>query len=188
MTKSIAITKEMIDQAAVSVVRKSGLSALTARNVANELHCSTQPIYNVYGNMENLKKVTLVNIQEFITQSIIRYKRTDYEFLDSGLGYIHFAQTEKALFRSFELNEQSPEHKNNGIGNKKVRELMEMELRTYPFSKKDLDKIFLQIMIFTYGLAVMHFLDFCEFNEETIAEMLQESFNSFIAQVKGIKE
>ena len=48
------IHKEDILEAAVRVVREQGASALSVRNIAKELHVSTQPLYSI----QNLKILT----------------------------------------------------------------------------------------------------------------------------------
>jgi len=181
MPKHATITKEMIDRAAFNVVRRSGLSALTARNIADELNCSTQPIYCVYKNMSELKKDAMEILNNYIVRYVGNYKRTGQALLDAGLGYIYFAKTERVLFRSFELGIREPGD-DSSIGHSAIRELMEAELKRYAFSKDSRDRIFIQIVVFTYGLAVLSYLNCFEYDEEFTASLIQNSFNSYIKQ------
>jgi Transcriptional regulator len=181
MPKHATITKKMIDEAAFNVVRRSGLSALTARNIADELNCSTQPIYSVYRNMSELKKDVMEILNDYIVRYVGNYKRTGQVLLDAGLGYINFAKTEKILFQSFELGMRDPGD-DSSIGHVAIRELMEAELKKYTFSKDSRDRIFLQIVVFTYGLAVLNYLNCFEYDEEFTASLIQNTFDSYVKQ------
>ena len=46
-------------EAAVRVVREQGVSALSVRNIAKELHVSTQPLYSEFENFDSLKEELL---------------------------------------------------------------------------------------------------------------------------------
>ena len=49
------VTRDDVVNAALDVLRESGFSAVNARSVAQKLGCSTQPIYRVFGSMDELK-------------------------------------------------------------------------------------------------------------------------------------
>ena len=87
------IYKEDILEAAVRVVREQGVSALSVRNIAKELHVSTQPLYSEFENFDSLKEELLLFAREkYIQIHPHRYK-------DFGLALLHFAKDEKELFK-----------------------------------------------------------------------------------------
>lgn len=45
MLRSTIIAQEVIIEAAFELVRKEGFEVLSARNIAKQIGCSTQPIY-----------------------------------------------------------------------------------------------------------------------------------------------
>ena len=55
MARPTRVAAEDIEQAAVNLVRANGLSALTARGVADALGVSTQPVYSSWGSMDALR-------------------------------------------------------------------------------------------------------------------------------------
>ena len=55
MPKPTTITQEVIIETAFEMVRKEGFAVLSARNIAKQIGCSTQPIYWCYKNMGDLK-------------------------------------------------------------------------------------------------------------------------------------
>lgn len=56
MPSSPKIPKEMILNAALTMLIRDGYSALNIKALAEELHCSTQPISRHFGNMEGFER------------------------------------------------------------------------------------------------------------------------------------
>ena len=54
MARTLKITKEMITDAAVEVIRTDGSEKLNARSVARVLGCSTQPVLYQFQTMDDL--------------------------------------------------------------------------------------------------------------------------------------
>ena len=187
MPKPVVITKQMIDDAAIAVVKESGFAILTARNIALRLNCSTQPIYKSYENMDELKESTIATLANYMMKSIVKYRKTGCAYLDSGLGYINFARMEKVLFQLFCFANENHSLLKSDMGNEVIRKLMEQELFGLTLSKVKKDKIFLQTMVFTHGLAVLAFGGQLEMGENETAELLQETFEGFVNQEMGEK-
>ena len=54
MARPISITKEKILAAAIDVVRKDGVSCLTARSLTSVLGCGANAVFSAYGSMEGV--------------------------------------------------------------------------------------------------------------------------------------
>ena len=54
MARKETITLQMISDTAFAMTREEGFSNVTARRVAAKAGCSTQPIFRVYKNMDEL--------------------------------------------------------------------------------------------------------------------------------------
>lgn len=55
MARKKTITREQILAAAYEVAATDGFTRFTARNIANKMNCSTQPIYLEFKNMDDLR-------------------------------------------------------------------------------------------------------------------------------------
>ena len=55
MPPKIKYSKEQIIESAIEIVRKNGIENLSARNIANNLNSSPQPIFSYFKNMDELK-------------------------------------------------------------------------------------------------------------------------------------
>ncbi|KAB1437469.1 TetR/AcrR family transcriptional regulator [Candidatus Galacturonibacter soehngenii] len=103
------IFKEQIIDTALKMVQKDGYDLLTARKLAKELSCSTQPIYQAFANMSELKKELIKKAKETIVAYLLESNEKQLpKELQYIFSYIQFAKVEKHLFQliftSGELN------------------------------------------------------------------------------------
>ena len=95
MPKKPTTTKEAVIEGAFRLVREQGHDALTARNLASFLGCSTQPIMYQFPNLDELKDLTYQKADEFHTA----YLLAAGDLLEMGLRYVRFAKEESRLFK-----------------------------------------------------------------------------------------
>lgn len=103
MARKKTITREQILKAAHDVVATEGFSRFTARNIANKMKCSTQPIYLEFKNMDDLKQELYRQIHHYLSVDIFPVVRTGKPLIDLALNYIHFAVNESGLYRALYL-------------------------------------------------------------------------------------
>lgn len=152
MSRTSEITKEMIIDAGIDIVRKQGRASLSARNLAKHLGCSTQPVYYYFKNIEMVDKEITKKAYEMMIKKY-RYKNTeDDKFLRMGLGYIEFAQKESNLFEylyfsrcSDGIADEDYSSMRNNIMQDKQTDTADDYTRARTFEKLDL---------FIHGLAV----------------------------------
>ena len=91
--------EEIIDKA-FKIVKENGCECLTARRLAKELNCSTQPIYQAFSDMNDLKSVLVKRAGERMMQYVANNSDTTQSpMLSKILGYVQFASEEKHLFQ-----------------------------------------------------------------------------------------
>jgi len=94
------ISREQIINKSYELVRKNGFESLTARILAKELKCSTQPIYMSFCDMNELKNTLAEKSMGFMLQYIESYSDKNYSpLLSKILGYVQFANEEKHLYQ-----------------------------------------------------------------------------------------
>lgn len=113
--------RKRIVQAAFEIARGQGLANLTARGVAENLGCSTTPIYSAFKTMGELED----QVCEASTEVMLQFQTKPYTgspLLDLCLGYVLFAKEEPQLFRDMFMNKsQLSEHSR--------------EMKTYAFDR-----------------------------------------------------
>ncbi len=95
MPKKPTTTKEDMIEGAFRLIRDKGHEALTVRNLASFLGCSTQPIMYQFPDTDVLKDLTYRKADSFHSEYIL----AGTDLLDIGIRYIRFAKEEPQLFR-----------------------------------------------------------------------------------------
>ena len=95
MPKKPTTTREAILDGAFRLVREQGHEALTVRNLASFLGCSTQPIMYQFPDTDVLKDLTYRQADAFHSEYILAAG----DLLEIGLRYVRFAEEEPQLFR-----------------------------------------------------------------------------------------
>ena len=95
MSKKPTTTREAMIDGAFRLIREQGHEALTVRNLASFLGCSTQPIMYQFPDTEILKDLTYQKADAFHSEYILAAG----DLLEIGIRYIRFAEEEPQLFR-----------------------------------------------------------------------------------------
>lgn len=95
MPKKPTTTKEAMIEGAFRLIREQGHAALTARNLAAYLGCSTQPIMYQFPNLSTLTDLAYQKADAFHSEYIL----AGGSLLEMGVRYISFAEEEPHLFR-----------------------------------------------------------------------------------------
>lgn len=99
MPAPLNYSKEIILEEAFRILRTEGLEALTARNIARNLGCSTQPVYSAFGSMKALSDEVLKKAKAFAISYLLQDQNEEDLSLAMGMQYFRFARAEKVLFR-----------------------------------------------------------------------------------------
>ena len=95
MPKKPTTTKEAMIDGAFRLIREQGYEALTVRNLASFLGCSTQPIMYQFPDTDILKDLVYRKADAFHNEYILAAE----DLLEIGIRYIRFAEEEPQLFR-----------------------------------------------------------------------------------------
>lgn len=172
MPPKAKIKREEIIAKAFDILRVEGFEPITARRLANELDCSTQPIYYIFDNMEDLKKELYVKAKKYFEQCVMDMKdkaNPELDFLEMGLAYIKYAKKEHHVFmflcmgNNFALNEIA-------------------ELTSGAKLSKEQADIFLNMWIYTHGIACIIMNNEVPIQEEEIKRRLMKAYKGFKSQ------
>ncbi|GET45606.1 TetR/AcrR family transcriptional regulator [Capnocytophaga felis] len=174
MPKSTTITKEMIVETAFEMVRKEGFTVLSARNIAKQIGCSTQPIYCCYKTMDELKAEVCKKALSHLQNVMLGYQKTGNVFLDLGLGYVRMAHTEPALFKAIyidnitnvKLTDIFPE-------NQEIVELMKNNEEYRQLSDKEIKNSIAKAWMLVHGIASLVAVGMFAYDEDKIIEILE---------------
>jgi AcrR family transcriptional regulator len=99
MARHKTITREQILESAYALVVSQGFKKFTARNIAAEIGCSTQPIYLEFSNMAELRDAVMDKIKRELTEKFDKVYTND-PVIDLALTYIDFALENHNLYQA----------------------------------------------------------------------------------------
>ncbi len=153
------ITKEMIIAAAFDLVRQKGKTALSARNIAAALSCSTQPIYSCFSTMKDLEEIVTKKILDFIIRTYLTGSSfSDDPFFSMGLGYVNLAKTDPHLFDMIYMSDHTQKLFGNSFYPKRKAGLVQTMKKDATLSQLEtntLTDILAHMWIYTHGLAML---------------------------------
>ncbi len=181
MSRKATITQEEIINAAFKITVKEGFDQITSRKLAGAAGCSTQPIFRIYDNMDELKKdVAIKAIKYFEDFCRGREKTHDTPFVDLGLSYIKFAQDHSNLFKLLFVSNDRNDGKSmydivNGTDENVVREVS----RARDAGVEDAEHLFMKMWIFIHGAGCMAVTGDYDLEEADSVAMLESAYEAF---------
>lgn len=183
MARKESITIQDILDTAFEMMREEGFSNVTARKVAARAGCSTQPIFRVYRNMEELWKSIYEKAAAFFQDYCDLYPRIgSVPFTNLGTAYIAFAREEKHIFELLFLS--NVEYKKsmyeilNGERGNVVTEINHASAQ----GCSNAGDMFMKIWIFIHGIACMSLTGDYDLSDVETKELLEQSYIAFATQ------
>jgi len=100
MPPKAKISRDMIIDAAYEIVRESGEENINARNIAEKLGCSTQPVLYVFKTMDEIRECVYQKADEYHSEYLMKIDEPENNpMLAIGKNYIRFGADEKHLFK-----------------------------------------------------------------------------------------
>ena len=171
------ITKDMILQTAMKILKKDGMDAVNIKNLTKELHCSTQPVYLSFNGMDELRgELTIQAVHEF--EDIMRAESEEDEVCLYGMEYIYFAKKQPQLFcflfmRSNAYNEMKQ------MLSPIIEHSIDKLMKEYKIHHEEADQLHDHLWMHTHGIAAMIATSFCDWNLEKVQLMLVQSKEAF---------
>lgn len=168
--------KESIINTSVEIIRKEGIQNLNARKIAQKLGCSTQPIFYVYKNMDEIKEDALKKISEIFDNAMLQNNYDKPVYKDIGKNYIKFAKEEPILFKllfNSEINEEALCFIDLTGSSEKIHELISKQTG---LTKEQAKNFHLKMWLYVNGIANLVANNTCEFSEDEIEKLLSEQY------------
>lgn len=155
MPPKFKFTREQIIDGALRVIRRSGLSGLTARALAAEMGSSAKPIFGLFQNMEEVQQEALraadARYQAFLAEGMRDSRYPPYKA--SGIAYIRFAKEERELFKLLFMRDRTGE--TIAEDREAVRPLLDLIMRNMGLSEDDAFMFHIESWVYVHGIATM---------------------------------
>ena len=172
------VSHDEIIKVAMDILRQSGSGGITARNIAQKLGCSTQPLYRIFGEMSTLELTLEKAAQDIQASEVNKYmQQSKYPpYMAYGLGLVTFAKKEKRLFRYLYMSDRNEQEQ--------VPVDMDIDARlkvicdVYGYEMETAKKMNSDMTIYCYGLALGVNTGTIDIDEAEIAERLHRVFQA----------
>ena len=186
MARKKTITRDQILTAAYEVVANNGFSKFTARNIATQMKCSTQPIYLEFANMDDLKQELVKAIFTHLSEDIFTREVTGNRLIDFGLNYIDFATKEKKLYRALYLEDSGNGSMMQETSFYWFKKLAIDQSEYANLSESEIKSIYIGFWIMATGMASLMSAGILEFVQEDVIKALQETLTIVIDRKETI--
>lgn len=173
MARRKEIDKNKILDGAYRLAVKDGIESLTARNIAKEVHCSTQPIYLEFENMTDLRNQVIKKITSELKSNTLQQNFVGEPLIDLGLSYIYFAKDHVGLFRAMFVDGK--------FGSKIISDTL-MDLGTEKFkqqfdadgfSNERIRHIVITTWVSATGIAALQINQMVDFSQDQMINVLE---------------
>lgn len=184
MPPKTKIQREDIVRAGLAIVRRDGTASLNARQIATDLHCSTQPIFSNFATMEELRQAVLTAADELYQT----YLQTDMAsgqyppYKASGMAYIRFAREETALFRLLFMRDRRGETIEED--RESIRPLLTLLVNNVGMTEDEAYRFHLEMWIYVHGIATMIATGYLDWQEDMVSELLTDAYTGMLQRYK----
>lgn len=187
MPPKAKFTKEEIIAIALEIVKKSGMSALTARELGAALGSSARPIFTIFKNMEEVQQEVKKAAKELYSTYIKRGLSKTLAFKGVGTQYILFAKEEPKLFQLLFMTEVKQASKLPDLlslideNSSVILNSIEEE---YHLDRETSWKLYQHLWIYTHGIGSLIATNVYTFTEQEIDTMISEIFISLLKNLR----
>lgn len=179
MARKESVTKDMILDTALALTREEGMENVTARKLAAKIGCSTQPIFRVYANMNELYGEIHQKAMDTFSDYYENFKsEVDAPFIHLGLAYINFAKEESKLFQLLFLSDNRGEKSLYELLNGKVGAVSKEINKAAALGCANPSGLFMKMWIFIHGCACMVLTGDYDLTLEETIDLLGDIFKS----------
>ncbi len=181
MPRKESITKQYLIDTAFLMAKQEGIENVTARKLASRAGCSTQPIFRLYENMEDLWKEIYDKSVEFFAFYNERSKNVAEEpFVNLGYAYIRFAAEETNLFKMLFLSDLNYGKSMYEVLNGKSGLVQAEMAKAKMAGVANSGELFTKMWIFVHGAACMTTTGDYDLGADETVTLLKSTYRSFM--------
>ena len=181
MARKETITRDFLFNTAFEMLREEGIENITARKLASKAGCSTQPIFRLYSNMEELWQELFEKAIDYFEEYYNNAKIYDFTpFVNLGITYVEFAVEEKNLFKLLFLTENRYGKSLYEILNGKMGAVGREFAKAKNEGCKNPGDLFMKMWIFIHGSACMSITGDYDLNLDETKQLLRTVYKGFL--------
>lgn len=180
MPPTVRFTRDAVLHAACQLMRREGMEALNARAIAKELGGSTQPIFRLFTNMEDLHRELILYVaRQFQAHAEADMAQSDSPYIQLCTTYLLYGRDEPELFKLLFMRDrvsegQYSDQTNFDLGFNIIK-------KETPLDDETALRFFERTWLFIHGLAVCIATKYipCQ-DERYLISMVKEAYNAAV--------
>lgn len=180
MPPTVRFTRDAVLHAACQLMRREGMDALNARAIAKELGGSTQPIFRLFTNMEDLHRELILYVaRQFQAHAEADMAQSDSPYIQLCTTYLLYGRDEPELFKLLFMRDrvsegQYSDQTNFDLGFNIIK-------KETPLDDETALRFFERTWLFIHGLAVCIATKYipCQ-DERYLISMVKEAYNAAV--------
>ena len=180
MPPTVRFTRDAVLNAACQLMRREGMEALNARAIAKELGGSTQPIFRLFTNMEDLHRELILYVaRQFQAHAEADMAQSDSPYIQLCTTYLLYGRDEPELFKLLFMRDRVSEGQYSDRTNFDL--VFNILKKETPLDDETALRFFERTWLFIHGLAVCIATKYipCQ-DERYLISMVKEAYNAAV--------
>lgn len=180
MPPTVRFTRDAVLNAACQLMRREGMEALNARAIAKELGGSTQPIFRLFTNMEDLHRELILYVaRQFQAHAEAEMAQSDSPYIQLCTTYLLYGRDEPELFKLLFMRDRVSEGQYSDQTNFDL--VFNILKKETPLDDETALRFFERTWLFIHGLAVCIATKYipCQ-DERYLISMVKEAYNAAV--------
>lgn len=180
MPPTVRFTRDAVLHAACQLMRREGMEALNARAIAKELGGSTQPIFRLFTNMEDLHRELILYVaRQFQAHAEADMAQSDSPYIQLCTTYLLYGRDEPELFKLLFMRDRVSEGQYSDQTNFDL--VFNNIKKETPLDDETALRFFERTWLFIHGLAVCIATKYipCQ-DERYLISMVKEAYNAAV--------
>lgn len=180
MPPTVRFTRDAVLHAACQLMRREGMEALNARAIAKELGGSTQPIFRLFTNMEDLRRELILYVaRQFQAHAEADMAQSDSPYIQLCTTYLLYGRDEPELFKLLFMRDRVSEGQYSDQTNFEL--VFNIIKKETPLDDETALRFFERTWLFIHGLAVCIATKYipCQ-DERYLISMVKEAYNAAV--------
>lgn len=180
MPPTVRFTRDAVLHAACQLMRREGMEALNARAIAKELGGSTQPIFRLFTNMEDLRRELILYVaRQFQAHAEADMAQSDSPYIQLCTTYLLYGRDEPELFKLLFMRDRVSERQYSDQTNFDL--VFNIIKKETPLDDETALRFFERTWLFIHGLAVCIATKYipCQ-DERYLISMVKEAYNAAV--------
>lgn len=182
MARKKTITREQILTAAYQVIADNGFSHFTARNIALQMNCSTQPIYLEFKNMDDLKEELFVMMADKVNKDFLSVTKKHDVLVELGTNFIELAINQPQLYRALYLEDTSGASRMQAAFKAHFFQVIAQEETLQALEANRQQSLYCSFWIFISGIASMISTQLLQYSKAEVEQLLSSFVQATLAE------